>query len=172
MRPTKNACSAQRAAAVIEAAIVLPLLCIMIFGLVEIGGAINQYLRVSRLSYEIARISAGTDSGEFGGFSASPAPVINAAFIPQTEFQTKVHGLVALAEGLEITAVKISLEREAVSAEVPCDVANQLPTGCQTYVAVVVSQTYRGILNAGGAFGLVIPRIAVTVNAPFLFIGR
>ena len=170
LQRNQNAQLTQRGAAVIEAAIILPLLCIIIFGLVEIGSAINQYLRVSRLSYEIARISAGTDSGEFARVFGSAATVINAEFMPTTEFETKAHGLVALADGLEITTVRISKETDTKGCDIT--LSNESPGGCQTFVAVVVSQPYRGILNAGGAFGLVIPRIGVTVNAPYLFRGR
>ena len=168
LQRNQSAQVAQRAAAVIEAAIILPLLCIIIFGLGEIGGAINQYLRISRLSYEIARISAGTDSGEFSRLSSSAA--VNAFFIPQTEFETKVHGLVALAQGLSNTRVSITKNTDTRNCEQSS--SNESPLGCQSFVAVVVSQTYSGVLNAGRVFSLVIPNIAVTANAPYLFRGR
>ena len=83
----KTSISSERGAAIVEGAAVLPFLVMMILATYDLGGALNQYLTLTRIVYEGARYAAtlpgletNHDNGDepykiISGSQAGPIPM-------------------------------------------------------------------------------------------------
>ncbi|QHS22504.1 pilus assembly protein [Virgibacillus sp. MSP4-1] len=75
----------QRGQAVVEIALVLPILLLLIFGMIDIGRIIHTYMTVEHVSRESARAaSVGDDNLEIAETAYQAAPALNQEYLSIT----------------------------------------------------------------------------------------
>ena len=149
-----------RGAALIEAAITIPLLLLFLFSVIDFAGYLSQHVTASRLAYEGARYAATVPGLEIGGVACS-------SYIQ--EGKALIHGQVCErmkrvfeSSGLDYASgIGVFSRRTATSTD-------ELGTVNQSVVEIEIFLPYRPLF-------LKVPLLSsahVTIEAPYLLRGN